>query len=96
MGFLAKLFRRPNAALHEYSLRLALRGPTGETRHQFVKFEARSVVTALQHAQKRAGHESVLRWKLFDAHNRQVAAGRGGRKAQSASDSDEVVHAERS
>lgn len=96
MTILAKLFGRREPALPEYVLRLAIRGPSGETRHQFIKFEAHSIVTALQHAQKRAEHENVLRWKLFDARNKQVAAGGGRRRVPSAPDIDEVAHAEQS
>ena len=76
MGLLSKLFGRRDAELEEYLLRLAVRGPTGETRHQFIKFEARSLAAAIQHARRRAEHGKVLRWKLLDARsNKEVASG---------------------
>ncbi len=81
MGLLSKLFGKRDASIHDFVLRLAVRGPTGQTRHQFIEFQARSVVTALQHAQRRADQENVLRWKLFDDRKREVAAGFARRRA---------------
>ncbi|MBI3463868.1 MAG: hypothetical protein HY000_12550 [Planctomycetes bacterium] len=75
MGLLAKLFGRRDAKLDDYVLRLVVRGPTGQTRHQFVKFEARSLEAAIQQARRRAAHENVLRWKLVDGRtNRELAS----------------------
>jgi hypothetical protein len=77
MGILSKLWPRTVRTLPKYTLRLAVRGPTGQTRHQFVTFEAGSLPAAIQHAERRAAHQHVLRWKLHDADNREVACSVG-------------------
>ena len=76
MGLLSKLFGRRDAQLETYVLRLAVRRPSGETRHQVLKFEARAPATAIEHARRRAEHQNVLRWKLLDARtNQEIASG---------------------
>jgi hypothetical protein len=78
MGILSKLWKKPNSALAKYTLRLAVRGPTGDTRHQFVTFEAGSLAAAIQHAERRAKHQTVVRWKVFNAEKKELASGSGG------------------
>jgi hypothetical protein len=78
MGFFARWFGRSQPALGQYVLRLLVRGPTGQTRSQHVKFEAKSLQTAIEHARRRAEHQHIFRWKLLDATGgRELAAGFG-------------------
>lgn len=84
MGLLASIFGRDRSPLEQYTLRLAVRGPTGSRRHQFVKFQAGSLAAAVQHAQRRAEHQSVLRWKLLDVRGtRELASGWPARREPS-------------
>jgi hypothetical protein len=77
MGILSKLWKKADRDLAKYTLRLAVRGPTGDTRHQFVTFQAGSLAAAIQHAERRARHQSVVRWKVFDAEKKELASGSG-------------------
>jgi hypothetical protein len=78
MGLLSKLWKRSGEELPKYTLRLSVRGPTGDVRHQFLTFQAVSpaaaIQHAIQHAERRAQHEHVLRWKLLDEDNREIAS----------------------
>jgi hypothetical protein len=78
MGLLSKLWKKSDSAMPKYTLRLAVRGPTGDTRHQFVTFQAGSTEAAIQHAERRARHQAVVRWKVFDATKKELASGLGG------------------
>jgi hypothetical protein len=96
MGLLSKFWAKKVEVLPRYVVRLSVRGPTGDMRHQFVTFEASSSEAAIQHALRRATHQNVLRWKLLDSEKREIATGFGGRvTAQRASDSDIATVAER-
>src|SRR5262245_58280562 len=96
MGLLSKFWAKKEEVLPRYLLRLSVRGPTGDTRHQFVTFEASSSEAAVQHALRRATHQNVLRWKLLDSEKREVASGFGGRvTAQRNSDADIAAVAQR-
>jgi hypothetical protein len=89
MGLLSKFWAKKEEVPPRYVLRLSVRGPTGDMRHQFVTFEASSAETAVQHALRRATHQNVLRWKLIDSEKREVATGFGGRlTAQRGSDAE--------
>ena len=89
MRLLSKLFGRRDADLETYVLRLAVRGPTGETRHQFIKFEAGSLPVAIEYARRRVEHDSVLRWKLLDVRtNTELASGWPQRPARGSSGLD--------
>ena len=77
MGLLSRFWKKPERTLPKYTLRLTVRGPTGDTRHQFLTFQAASLAAAIQHAERRAQHQNVLRWKLSDADNREVASAFG-------------------
>src|SRR5262245_26743323 len=81
MGLFSKLWRRKADNLPRYVLRLSVRGPTGEMRHQFVTFEAKSREAATEHARRRAAHQRTIRWKLFDAEKREIESGFGAHKA---------------
>src|SRR4029450_11463368 len=93
---LTKVWGKKVEELPRYTLRLSVRGPTGEMRHQFVTFEASSLEVATQHALRRAKHQNVLRWKLFDSERKEVATGFGGRvTAQRGSDAEVSTVAQR-
>lgn len=89
MGLLSKFWGTKVVELPRYTLRLSVRGPTGDTRHQLLTFEASSPEAAIQHSLRRATHQNVLRWKLLDDAKREVATGFGGRvTAQRQSDAE--------
>jgi hypothetical protein len=81
MGWFSKIWGRRESEpdLDQFTLRLAVAAPSGETRHQFVRFAAQSAATAIEHARRRAQHPSVLRWKLFDNQDKMLAEGIGTR-----------------
>ena len=76
---LSRIFGWCRVPREVFRLRLTVRGPTSNRRHQYIKINAQSRQAAIRHAQERVEHPNVLRWQLVDSMGMQLAWGlRGG------------------